>query len=245
MGSIPFALQLYTVRDHLEKDFPGTLKRVKEIGYDYVETAGFGPYSPGDCRKALEDAGLTPISCHIGCNEVCEEPESVVDTMQSLGVKHAAISASAEDKAGWAEIAKGLDAGGAVIREAALTLCYHNHAHEFEKIDGQYVLDFLYENTDPSHLAAQIDTYWVKYGGEDPVAVIRKYAGRCPLLHIKDMVADESRTFAEVGQGIIEWTPVFAAGAEAGAEWYIVEQDTCASDSIESARISADFMATH
>ncbi len=243
MGNLPFALQLYTVRDHLEEDFPGTLERVKEIGYDHVELAGFGPYTPAECKQLLGDIGLTPVSAHVGLNELSVDAAAVIDVLHTLGVKYAPLSAGADSDEDWREIAKALETGGAKLREAGLTLCYHNHAHEFEKIGGQYILDFLFDSTDPAHLAAQIDTYWVKFGGEDPVAFVKKYAGRCPLLHVKDMTGDESPTFAEVGRGIIDWAPVFAAGAEAGVEWYIVEQDECAGDSIESARVSAEYMA--
>jgi sugar phosphate isomerase/epimerase len=243
MGNLPFALQLYTVRDHLEQDFPGTLERVKEIGYDCVELAGYGSYTPAECKQLLDDIGLIPVSAHVGLHELSVDASSVIETLQTVGVKYAPLSAGADSEDDWREIARALEAAGAMLRAAGITLCYHNHAHEFEKIGDQYILDFLFDATKPDHLAAQIDTYWVKYGGEDPVAFIKKYAGRCPLLHIKDMTADEDPTFAEVGQGIIDWGPVFAAGAEAGVEWYIVEQDTCTGDSIDSARISAEFMA--
>jgi len=84
----------------------------------------------------------------------------------------------------------------------------------------------------------------VTYAGEDPVALIKRFAGRCPLLHIKDMAASSDRGFAEVGQGIMDWGRIFAAGRASGAEWLIVEQDECAGDALESAALSARFMRT-
>ncbi|MCP4642086.1 MAG: sugar phosphate isomerase/epimerase [bacterium] len=243
MGSLPFALQLYTVRDHCEKDFAGTLAKVKGIGYDHVELAGYHGVSPAEARALVDAAGLTPVSAHVDPGVVCAEPERVVDELRAVGVEYGVVSGGAEDKAGWEELARGLDKGGAVLREAGCTLCYHNHAHEFVQFDGQTALDLIYELASPENLSAQIDAYWVKDGGADPVAIINQYAARCPLLHVKDMTAGDPHTYAEVGQGIIDWPPVFEAGKAAGVKWYIVEQDESAGDSLDSARISAEFMA--
>jgi len=158
-------------------------------------------------------------------------------------VSYAVVGTSHDDKASWLKAAADLDRGGAVLHKAGIQLCYHNHAHELEKYDGVTALDLLYENTAPEHLAAEIDTCWIKYGKADIVEWITKCSGRCPLLHIKDMTPNTHPTFAEVGRGIIDWAPVFEAAKAAGAVWYIVEQDTCPGDSLESARISAEFMA--
>jgi sugar phosphate isomerase/epimerase len=243
MASVPYALQLYTVRDHLEADPAGTLQRVKEIGYDHVELAGFPGGSPAACKQLLEDSGLVPTSSHFGFEEVTTTPESVVETCGVLGVSYAVVGTSHEDKAGYLKAAEGLDKGGAVLHGAGIQLCYHNHAHELEEYDGVTALDLLYQNTAPENLAAEIDTCWIQYGKADIVEWITKCSGRCPLLHIKDMTPNTHPTFAEVGRGIIDWPPIFEAAKAAGAVWYIVEQDTCPGDSLESARISAEFMA--
>lgn len=247
MGTLPFALQLYTVRDHLEKDFAGTARQVKEMGYDYVELAGYGSLSQTEAKAALYEAGLTPVSLHVGVPDLEGDAQAAIDAVEMFGVSYAVVSAGGETADDWRRVAAALDNGGAKLEPHGAEVCYHNHAHEFVKIpelgDG-YVFDFLMESTSPEHVKAEIDTYWVKDGGEDIEGVITKYAGRCPLLHIKDMTAGEPHTFAEVGQGIIGWASVFAAGHAAGAEWFIVEQDQCAGDSLDSARISAEFMAS-
>ena len=242
---LPFALQLYSVRDHMQEDAIGTLKRVKEIGYDNVELAGTAGLTPAECKAALDEIGLTAVSAHFGFDEVTQNTQNAIDTCKTLSTKHAVMPhTSGESKAEWIEKAQALDAAGAKLREAGIKLSYHNHAHEFEKYDGEYAFDLLYANSKPENLCAQIDTFWVKYGKEDPVAMINKYAGRCPLLHIKDMAPEGSKPiFAPVGQGTMDWPPILAAGKAAGAEWYIVEQDDWATDSLEAARISAEFMA--
>ncbi len=243
--AIPFALQLYTVRDHLEKDFLQTLKRVKAAGYDFVETAGFEGHTPAEARALMQSAGLTPISAHAGYEDTIERPGAVIELAGALGVAYVATGAFFQDggtREDWVNAGKVLDAAGAELRQAGIQLCYHNHAHEFVKFEGEYAYDLMMAETDPANLQAQIDTYWVKDAGLDPVAVINQYAGRCPLLHIKDMTSGTPHTFAEVGNGIIDWPPIFEAGKKAGTKWFIVEQDACSADSLESARLSAEYM---
>ena len=244
MASLPYALQLYTVRDHMEKDPRGTLKKVKAAGYDFVEVAGTAGLSTEEFRAALDEAGLTPVSAHVGIEQVQKNVDGVISMCRTLGIKFAVVPwASAETKDKVLENARILDAAGAALRAAGIRLCYHNHAHEFTQFDGVYALDLLYSSTSPQNLAAQLDTFWVAYGKADPVAVIKKYAQRCPLLHIKDMAPEGTKPiFANLGQGTMNWKPIFDAARAAGVEWYIVEQDECPGDSLESARIGADFM---
>lgn len=244
MAGVPFALQLYTVRDHMAKDPEATLKRVKEMGYDYVELAGTANLSPSDFTKLLSATGLTATSAHVGVEVVTTDTAKAASEMKALGIKYAVVPwAKGEGKDGWANMGKTLSEAGAKMRQAGLQLCYHNHAHEFEKFDGAFAFDIMMNAAQPEYLAAEIDTYWVKFGKADPVAMIKKYKGRCPLLHIKDMTPGDAPTFTEVGRGILDWKAVFAAGRDAGTVWYIVEQDTCAGDSLESAAVSAQFMA--
>ena len=242
MPAIPFALQLYTVRGHMEKDPIATLKAVKAAGYDFVELAGRAGYPPREFRKVLDDCGLTAISSHTSLEEIAKDPHSVVSAAQELGYKYLPFSGNAPDIQGWIGLGRHANEAGETLRKAGLQLCYHNHAHEFTRFEGKYAYDILMENAAAEHLAAEIDVFWVRFGGLDPVAHIRKYSGRCPLLHIKDMTAEPPYTFTEVGQGTIDMPAVFRAGQEAGTQWYIVEQDECARDPLESIRISAEYM---
>lgn len=244
MGTLPYALQLYTVRDHMAKDPRGTLEQVKKAGYDCVELAGTAGMTPADFSKVLADVGLRPISCHAGLDEMAKNVPGVIEMCRTLDIKFVVVPhASAETKEKVLENARIMDAAGAELRKAGIRLCYHNHAHEFVRFDGVYALDLLYQSTRPENLAAQLDTFWIKYGKADPVEVIKKYAGRCPLLHVKDMAPEGVKPiFADLGRGTMDWKPIFDAAKAAGVQWYIVEQDECPSDSIESARIAAGFM---
>jgi len=127
---------------------------------------------------------------------------------------------------------------GGRCKELGARLSYHNHAFEFEREDGEYAIDILLGNTDPDLVKFEPDVYWIKYGGADPATLIRQYAGRCPLIHLKDMTAGPTPTYAEIGEGIIDFAPIFAASEAGGAEWYIAEQDFCARPALQSAELS-------
>jgi sugar phosphate isomerase/epimerase len=245
--AVPFALQLYSVRDHLEKDLAGTLRRVKAVGYDYVETAGTYDLDAAGFKALLEQCGLRAVSAHMDLETVTQRTENAIADAHALGVRYVVMPwtdpALMLDKASWVACGKALDAAGMAFRAAGIRLGYHNHEHEFVRFDGASALDILMGAASAENLFAQIDCYWVSYGHADPAALIRRYKGRCPLIHVKDMAAGEGRDVTEIGNGIIDWRKVFAAGVEAGTEWYVVEQDHSRTDSIESARTSAAFMA--
>ena len=243
--SMPFALQLYTVRDHLDQDVPGTLARVKEMGFDHVESAGTAGLSVAAFRKCLDDAGLKAMAAHFGLDALADGAQEARDACAELGIEFAVMPyAKAEDKDGWVALGRTLDEAGAALREDGVQLCYHNHAHEFERFDGECAFDLIFSAAQPANLAAELDTFWVKHGGEDPAAYIRKYAGRCPLVHMKDMAASGEPIFADLGTGTMDWPPVLAAAAEAGARWLIAEQDLCKGDSLDSAAVAARFLAS-
>jgi len=240
MANIPVALQLYTVRDEIEKDFIGTLRRVAEIGYAGVEFAGYGGVSAKELKAVLTDLNLQVAAAHTGVDELLKNPGAAIDYQLEIGNRYVVIPwmPAPKDCAGWQEEASQLNDIGAVLRRNDLQLCYHNHAHEFEMADGEHGLDLLYKFTDFQLLKAELDTYWVAKGGEDPAQYIRKYAGRVPLLHVKDMAGDAEGSFTEFGTGILKWDEIFAAAQESGVEWYIVEQDICRRPCLESVEIS-------
>ncbi|MDX9973280.1 MAG: sugar phosphate isomerase/epimerase [FCB group bacterium] len=242
MPAIPFALQLYSVRDHMNTDPVATLKAVKAAGYDHVEVVGRAGYPPRAFRQLLNDCGLTPVSAHVGLKDIEKDLRAICDSAHTLEIPYLVFSGDAPDRQGWLELAWQADEIGSLLRKEGLQLCYHNHAHEFARIDGEYPYDLLMANASPENLQAEIDVFWVRFAGLDPVEQIHKYGHRCPLLHIKDMTPEPPYTFTEVGRGIIDMPAVFRAGKEIGAQWYIVEQDESMRDSLESVRISADYM---
>lgn len=242
MSKVPIALQLYTVRDDISRDLPGTLRQVAEIGYAGVEFAGFGEWKSQELKSILAELNLSAAGGHVPLDQLEQDLEKSIQFSLELGNPYIVCPWIPEerrkDKANWLAIAELFNAVAERCHKEGLTFCYHNHSFEFVKFDDKYALDLLFESTNPSLVNSELDTYWIQHGGPDPVDYLRRYAGRCPLVHLKDMADDEERSFAEVGQGILHWNAIFEAAEAGGAEWYIVEQDTCPGPPIESARIS-------
>ncbi|MCL5283604.1 MAG: sugar phosphate isomerase/epimerase [Armatimonadetes bacterium] len=242
MAKIPVAAQMYTVRDVAAKDFVGTFKEVAKIGYAGVELAGDGGFSAKELRALLEDLNLKIAGNHVGIEKLETALDEAIHYNRELGNPNIVVPYMPEprraDANGWRQTAKLLNQFGQRCKEAGMVLCYHNHSFEFQKFEGKYGLEILMEETDPSLVYAEVDTYWVQHGGEDPAAFIRRYPGRARLLHLKDMANDAERSFAEVGEGILDFKAIFAAAEVGKTEWYIVEQDVCKRPSINSLRIS-------
>ena len=236
------ALQMYTVRDESQKDFVGTLRKVAEMGYPAVQLSGTGDLSAKDLRKLLDDLGLKVAGAHVNLDALENELEQQMTYFLEVGtidlVVPALPQARRADKNGYKQVADSMNAMGQRLKDARMRLSYHNHAFEFEKFDGEFALDLLLGWSDPEFVNWEPDVYWIKYGGQDPAAYIRKYSGRCPLVHLKDMTADASPTFAEVGEGILDWPAILKASEENDAEWYVVEQDRWARPSLEAAKLS-------
>ncbi|MCC6728510.1 MAG: sugar phosphate isomerase/epimerase [Chthonomonadales bacterium] len=242
MAAIPVALQLYTVRDETARDFVGTLRKVADLGYAGVELAGTGGLAAAELRRLLGDLGLQVAGSHVGMEQLAGGLPAALDYNAELGNPWVVCPYLPEDRRGdaaaWRAVGAWFDTVGAACRERDMQFCYHNHAFEFARHDGQLGLDLLFGSSSPDLVKSELDTYWVRHGGQDPAAYIRRYAGRVPLVHLKDMAAGEQRTFAEVGEGIMDFDAIFAASTESGVAWYIVEQDVCQRPSLESAAIS-------
>jgi sugar phosphate isomerase/epimerase len=243
MSSIPISLQMYTVRDKSAVDFAGTMRAVAEIGYEAVELASTGGLSAADLKALLDDCGLACVGSHVGFEELEADPQPAIDYALGLGTKWITIPWLGEqyrpDAAAWKAMGPRLAALGAKVKAAGLYLSYHNHSFEFTVSEnGVPGLDLLYANAPADLLGAEIDTYWVQHGGQNPAAYVKRYGNRAALIHLKDMTPGTDPTFTEIGNGILDFPAIFAA-AEGGivAAW-IVEQDTCARDSLESAAIS-------
>ncbi len=242
MSTIPVALQLYTVRDDVERDLEGTLRQVAEIGYAGVEFAGYADRKAAELKSLLAELNLRPAGGHVPIDQLESDLDRVIEFALELGNPYIVCpwipEERREEKSDWLAIAQLFNSVGEKCKQNGLTFCYHNHSFEFEKFGDTYALDLLFGATKLQLVKAELDTYWIKHGGADPVEYLRCYAGRCPLLHIKDMADDEERSFAEVGEGILDWSAIFDAAEAGGLDWYIVEQDTCSGPPLESARLS-------
>jgi sugar phosphate isomerase/epimerase len=222
-------LQLYTVRDLTAQDMLGTLERLAAIGYRAVEFAGYGNASVGDIRATLDQHGMTAVGAHVALDNFESRFDQTIDDLQTLGCRYAIVPWVAEDRRGSLveaqRLADQLNRLGEQVRAAGLQFAYHNHAFEFDPIDGSSLWDVLLRETDPGLVALELDVFWAEYAGFDPVEMIGRLTGRVPLLHAKDISRDDPKADAPIGDGTLPWPRMLEAAEAAGVEWLIVEQD--------------------
>ena len=238
------AAELYMLREHLREPeaIAAGLDRVRSLGYEGVELAGLGPIEPARLATILRNTGLVACSTHVPWERLRKDTDAVIEDCRNWGCAHVAVPvvpAEYRDASGYARF--GLEAGevAARLQEAAIRLSHHNHSFELERLGDETGLEILYRSSDPSLLSAQIDTYWIQYGGGSPAGWIRRLTGRLPSVHLKDMaVSGGEPIMAEIGEGNLDWPDVLAACSEAGVDWLIVEQDVCRRDPFESLSIS-------
>jgi len=245
------ALQLYTLRDPAKQDLAGTLKKVREMGWEWVQWSGMPNLSAEKIREALDTAGLKAISAHVGMEPFEKDFDTNLKFWKTVGVTHIGPGGMMNDcKAtlkDWLNGARRLDELGAKLRAAGIRLSYHNHAWELEKYpdDNRPKLDILMESTKPGNLCAELDLAWLYVGGADPAAYIRKFKGRCPLIHAKDVVkakGGQKQAFKPLGQGELNWPEIFKAGDTSGVEWYVYEQDSGEGSPFDYTKASYDFL---
>ncbi len=250
MSAPHIGLQLYTLRDLTKSDFAGTMKQVAKIGYEFVEMAGWGNLaSAKETKKALDDAGLKVCGHHASLAELEGKLESVLDDCETLATTVLILPIMPEDRrtdaAAWTKAAETLNAIGRAAHERGIDFAYHNHSFEFQKFDGKYGLDLLYENSKPHLVRAEIDVYWVKHGGEDPAGYQQKLGERVISLHLKDMAEGEEKRFAPVGTGILDFKAILDVATKSGTKWGVVEQDNCYdTPPLEAIKISREHLKT-
>lgn len=265
--SMKIALQLYSIRDTIEKDFEYALRQVAETGYAGVEFAGLYGNGPLKVKSLLKEYGLKAVSAHVPLAELTANPVKCIEDYKKIGCKYIAIPWLAENdrpgKAGYDKVKKSISEIAAECAKQGVILLYHNHDFEFIKINGEYALDLLYKEI-PA-LQTEIDTCWVNVAGENPAAYIKKYTGRAPIVHLKDFLMKgqkPSRLYELIGvdkieqkeAGSFEFRPLgygqqnvpalLAAASESGAEWIVVEQDEpgMGKSSLECARMSLEYL---
>ena len=229
-------IQLYTVRDRMAEDVPGTLQELAEMGYDEVEFAGYFDHTPAEIKGILDAAGLVSPSAHISIDDIRTSPERLIETARTLGNGYLALGWLAPDERRTLDDYRGhsdLVAGFAEqCREAGLQFAWHNHDFEFMELEGRRPIDLILERTDPALVQVELDLYWIKKAGADPFTYFERHPGRFPLCHVKDMAVDTS--MADVGDGTIDFAAIFAASDLAGFKHYYVERDD-PTDSLETA----------
>ncbi|MDG0790907.1 sugar phosphate isomerase/epimerase [Cohnella ginsengisoli] len=239
-----FAVQLYTLRKECEQDFPATLRALGRMGWAGVETAGLHGHAAEEVAEVLREAGLKTAGMHISVERLRDEPERVKAEARQLGTNRLicpSVPHEWRNEQGYIRLREELNAAASELRDEGFTVAFHNHAFEFEtRVGERDALSYLLDPSPDNAVLAEIDVYWVSKAGKDPAAFIAPYRGRMPTMHLKDMTGDERRTYAEIGRGIIDFEPLLLWGEQSGVEWYVVEQDICEGDAMDSVKISLD-----
>lgn len=244
------AAQLYTVRDLIKTpaDIAATLKKVREIGYTAVQVSGMGPIAEEELVKILDGEGLTCCATHESGETILSNPQKVIDRLNKLNCKITAYPYPAGVDFNSAESMRGLVAGlnkaGEALSQAGQILCYHNHNHEFRKFEGKTILQYIYDNTNPKFVQGEPDTFWVHCGGGENVEWCERLMGRLPIIHLKDYkTTDQNKAdLCEIGAGNLNFKKIIAAAEKSGCQWFVVEQDTCPGNPLDSLKQSFDYI---
>lgn len=260
-------LQLFSVRDELQKDYFGTLEKLAALGYRNLEIAVHNidaciEPNAAVLRRRLDELGMKVVSSHLS---PLDRHEEIAAYLGELGCPAVGCSiAFFRNKQDVLDFSGKLNRYGEMFKKRNLEFYYHNHYQEFQKMDGQYVMDILLAHTDPDLVKVEFDTYWAQRGGVDPVEYLKKLGDRCDLVHQKDLPAGihpvnlfetigeeaeiafesfvqmlEPEQFTEIGEGVMDIPAIVRTIREIGAVKYVfVEQDLTLKNQLESVAIS-------
>lgn len=256
----PLAVQLYSLREFAQKDFVGVLKRVAGIGYQAVEPAGFWKLRPAEFKKIIADLGLEMYSSHSPWARSVTGANETIDTLGLLGLDKVVCGYGAADFKDLDAIKRAADntnAMRAAFAKAGITLFQHNHAFEFERLDGRLKYQ-IYAELCPD-VKFQIDSFWsTNFGAEDAVEMLKLFAGRTILHHIKDGplrqkeagqnyvngILDRKIDLLPLGQGELPIKELVAALPEAVGS-IVVELDYCKVEMWRAIEESYEFMISN
>ncbi|CAN5481324.1 sugar phosphate isomerase/epimerase [soil metagenome] len=247
-------VQLYTVRDAMQKDPTEAIAKIAAIGFTSVEGATytgsqkFYGMTPWEFAALLKANGLIMPSAHYRLGEetdkgavvkgtILHEWDKAVDDAAAVGLKYMVCAYLSDVERGdldhYKKVADQLNVAGERCKKAGIQLCYHNHDFEFVKQGDVYPYDILL-GTDANLVKMEMDLYWVSKAGQSPMELFKKHPGRFPLWHLKDMDDSASKAFTEVGNGVINFKEIFKYKKEAGLKYSFVEQDKCPGSPFDS-----------
>jgi sugar phosphate isomerase/epimerase len=239
-------LQLYTIRDAMMTDVPGSLKKVADIGYKYLELASYADgkfygMAPRDFSKMVNDLGMEILSSHTQVEAqgiTLENAKKMTADHAELGVKYCVqpwvVEEARKTIASFQKMAADWNKVGEIMKASGIQFGYHNHNFEFAPLEGKVpYYDVFLAELDKDLVTMELDLFWATKAGQKPVEMFKKYPGRFQLFHMKDMFTKQApfytttgvTDFAPVGEGLINFREILAASDMAGLKYMIVEQD--------------------
>jgi len=233
-------LQLYTLRDELPKDVKGVIEKVAQAGYKEVETYGFsnGKFwglTPKEFKALLDANGLKAPSGHYGMDDFVktgktDKLKADIESSAAIGGKYFTIAGAHVDTSkgadGFKKTAENFNKVAEIAKASGLKFAYHNHDFEFKKIGDITGYDVYLNETDKNLVNFEMDLYWVVRSGNDPLALFKKYPGRFPMWHVKDMDKAKQEWNTEVGNGSIDFKTIFGQAKLSGMQHFFVEHET-------------------
>jgi sugar phosphate isomerase/epimerase len=242
--SKPIGIQLYSVREFMDKDFVGTVRKVAAMGYDGVETAGFPGITPQEAAKLFKELGLQVPSAHVAL-PIGEKKNEILDQMATIGCKRLVCPSISpqhfKSMDGIRKAADMLNEGSQAARANGMSVGYHNHYWEFQIVEGRFAYNILRGLVSPD-VFFQVDTYWVTTAGADVIQLIEDLGKSAPLLHIKDGPCVKDKPMLAVGEGKMDVPGILRASKDS-ADWLIVELDSCATDMLVAVEKSYKYLA--
>lgn len=252
--NVPIGLELFSVRDELAKDLPGTVQAVGKMGYQVVEF--FSPYfkwTPDyakQVRKILDDSGLRCNSTHNGTESFTTDGlKKATELNQILGAKYIVLASAGQikDLDGWLKLSNTLTGASETLRPLNMRAGYHNHQLEFTPVNGKRPIEVIAANT-PKDFMLQLDVGTCLEVGSDPVKWIDSNPGRINSLHLKDWAPGPDKGYRVLfGEGSAPWKKIFnAAESKGGVEYYLIEQEGSRLSPMETAeKCLAEYKKIH
>ena len=245
--SIPdFGLQLYSVRDIIVADPKGVLKQIADLGYKKIESysgdKGFlWGMKPKEFKAYMDELGMTIVSTHA---DTTKDLEKAASEAAEAGISYILQPYIGPQKSidEWNKRAEEFNKRGEICQKAGIKFGYHNHDYSFKELDGKLPQEILLDNTDKSLVHYELDLMWIVAAGKDPVAHLKKYAGRYDLCHIKDLVSKPEPHSVDLGKGEIDFASLLKVGADSGITQFIVEQEEYPGPVLTSIGNDAEYM---
>jgi len=248
-------LQLYTLRDTIPNDPKGVLQKIASFGYKELETYAYGDgkifgldYLEFD--KYVKSLGMRVVSGHYGLNLVKDPAvwKKAVDDARKTGMEYMVLPYLQEGDRktieDYKKICGILNKAGEVCNASGIRFGYHNHAFEFQTVDGQIPYDVMLKELDPKKVSMEMDIFWVVNAGQDPVKYFEKYPGRFEQWHVKDMDKSDRMKNADVGTGSIDYKALFTKAKQSGMKHFYVEQETYNGAPIDAAEACIKYLKT-
>ena len=246
-----FAAQMYSVRKEFEKDCEGTIKKLKEIGFDYVQVDGMRGHDERVVADLLKKYDLKPVGLHIKHDRFMNDLDGIVEEAYLFGCKtiyDKYIDDEEQNEEGYRKTKEALIEAARKLGALGFRVGLHNPEYDYNnQIDGRNVMEYITDPVNGTCVYAEPDTYWITVAGKDPVEEIKKYSGRMPIIHCKDIIKsldpmDFENNLTEVGSGDVDFKSILKYGVENGVEYFCIEQDHSKIGMFESLKMGLEYL---